>query len=257
MTSDISEEKKSCDYAENNTTQHCHESNDIPVLESPAADTKSEPPKQKSWYQKPNNWIRLLTLIFVAFYTVMTFEALIAGNRAIVYFDKATFETIDQKLPPESNGKITVFNLPISAGKAIFIRFSLTNSGNTATRNMRAILDCRPIPYGDKSRNEPFSLFHWDDKIAVPEIIGPKQTIEIGPCGATPEAILNAQMGIAPIYLMGEIRYQDRVIPWAQHVTQFSQEMAVLEFDTHTATIIAKTRGVGRHNCADEDCPAE
>jgi hypothetical protein len=73
---------------------------------------------------------------------------------------------------------------------------------------MRVILDCRPISFIVLPKTDPFANFKWDEKIARPEVIGPRQTIEVGACEAEAkgETILNAQMGIVPIILMGEIQ---------------------------------------------------
>jgi hypothetical protein len=206
-----------------------------------------------NYFYKINNWIKILTLLFVAAYTVITFNAFVSGSRAFVYFDRVVLDIEDRDVTADTGGAI--FNLPGSEGKVVYIRFLLNNSGATATRNLRIVLDCQQLGVKDPRAREPFSVFRWDDAVSVPEIIGPKQTIEIGPCGATFETILNAQIGIVPIYLMGEIRYQDRVVPWAHHVTRFSQQLIITEFSPERGVISAKTRSVGRNNCADEDCP--
>jgi hypothetical protein len=41
------------------------------------------------YFSKAENWVALLTLIFVGAYTVITFEAFVVSNRAFMYFDKA------------------------------------------------------------------------------------------------------------------------------------------------------------------------
>jgi hypothetical protein len=124
---------------------------------------------------------------------------------------------------------------------------------------MRVILDCRPFGFMDLQKIDPFTSFKWDEKIAHPEIVGPKQTIEVGPCEAEAkgETVLNAQMGVAPMILMGEIRYEDRVAwgSWAKHATQFCQRLSISSIDVDAKKISASTQSIGRHNCADEDCP--
>jgi hypothetical protein len=186
--------------------------------------------------KKSRHIIGALTLLFVAAYTIVTYNAFYAGYRALIYFDKATFDTLDIQVPPENNGKIVL-----------------------STRDMRVILDCRPVAYGDLLLADPFSHLKWDESVAHPEIVGPKQTITVGggPCDIDPSLIFNAQMGVVPIILSGEIRYKDRVEwwPWGSHVTQFSQELVILSYDDKTNKIQATTRGIGMHNCADDDCP--
>ena len=201
--------------------------------------------------------VQVLTLIFVAAYTVITGYAVVLGNRAFIYFDHAIFEKA-HTLQRESNGQITLFNLPTSTPEIIAVRFAITNAGGTPTKDARVMLGCKPIAFGDDiHRQEPFSLFTWDEKAAVSEIFGPKQTNVIGPCELDVENAVRAQMGAVRIIFMGEIRYWDAVIPWpfaTEHVTQFAQELVVIDFDQQKMTMTARTRSIGRHNCSDDDC---
>jgi hypothetical protein len=211
--------------------------------------------KAREYFAEWGNRVGILTLLFVAAYTVITYDAFFVGNRAFIYLEKTVISILDK--PVNTGGN--VFNLPSVTHRVVSFGFLLTNSGNTPTRNMRVILDCRPVSFVALRQADPFTLFKWDEKIAHPEIVGPKQTIEVGPCEAETagDVMLNAQMGTFPIILMGEIRYEDRVAwgKWARHVTQFSQRLIVTSFDAKQAKIEAKTQSIGRHNCADEDCP--
>jgi hypothetical protein len=216
---------------------------------------------QKAWkyFDEWGNRVSVLTLLFVAAYTIVTFDIFFVGNRAFIYFDKAVGQVLDQPVDPERGDRLAVFNGPWVTHKVISLSFLLTNAGNTPTRNMRVILDCRPFGFMDLQKIDPFTSFKWDEKIAHPEIVGPKQTIEVGPCEAEAkgETVLNAQMGVAPMILMGEIRYEDRVAwgSWAKHATQFCQRLSISSIDVDAKKISASTQSIGRHNCADEDCP--
>jgi hypothetical protein len=165
--------------------------------------------------------------------------------------------------PPKPKGQVVIFNLPSSTPLVIAARFTLRNEGGTATSNGRVVLSCKKVAYADSAhQQEPFSLFRWEqDGPAVSEMIGPKQSIEVGPYEISNDEgeVLNAQMGIIRIFCMGEIRYWDRVVPWPfarEHITQFAQQLIVTDFDPKTMVVKAKTRSVGRHNCAD-NCPRE
>ena len=194
----------------------------------------------------------------MAAYTGITFDIFFVGYRAFIYFDRAIVEIVDRPIPPQSGGNVIVFNGPWVTEKTVSFNFALTNAGNTPTRNMRVVLDCRPVGFVELQKTDPFAKFKWNERIAHPEIAGPKQTIIVGPCGASTadDTMLNAQMGVVPIILMGEIQYEDRVAwgNWAKHVTQFSQRLIVSGYDLKGGKITATTQSIGAHNCAD-DCP--
>jgi hypothetical protein len=155
-------------------------------VSAPYTETKSATQQNKRWYQRSNNWtvaINAATLVFVGIYTIIAFYAFIANDRAFVYFDGATFEAAHTLAPPESKGRVALFNLPSSTPLIIAARFTLRNEGGTATSKARVVLDCKKLPYADRvHQEEPFSLFRWDEEGAVSEIIGPKQSIVVGPC---------------------------------------------------------------------------
>jgi hypothetical protein len=127
---------------------------------------------------------------------------------------------------------------------------------------MRVIIDCRPLAITYLLAHDPFERFKWDEKIAHPEVVGPHQTIEVGPCEFSAEdqsgGLMDAQTGVVPIILMGEIRYDDRVNFLGfltSHVTQFSQKLILTKFDAKSSTVEASTISIGKHNCSDSECP--
>lgn len=214
----------------------------------------------KGYFRKPKNWVALATLFCVGCYTYITFRLFFVGARAFVYFDRAIIEVVDKPVPPESNGALTAYNLPSVTHRVVSMNFALTNAGNTPTKNARVVLHCAPVSANELQKDDPFSKLKWDEAVARSEIIGPKQTITVGPCEfeATSEIFLNARMGIVPFVLLGEIRYEDRVTfwPWSpQHVTHFSQQLLVDAYDEKFGNIRASTTSIGKHNCTDEDCP--
>jgi hypothetical protein len=208
----------------------------------------------------PMRIVHVLTLFFVGVYTFITGYAVILSNRAFVYFDHAIFNKAHSlTASPPSPGGPAIFNLPTSMPDVIATRFVLRNEGNTPTAHARVVLACLPVDFRDLQHiAEPYSLFKWNDHVAVSEIIGGKQSLTVGPCEFSCEATLNAQLGIIPIMLMGQIRYSDVIYPWPlskEHITEFSQRLVVKDFDCKSGRIDATTIAVGKHNCADNDCP--
>ena len=96
--------------------------------------------------------------------------------RAFVYFDKPIFQVLNK---PEADAR-GVYNLPGTLGKIVLVSLVLVNGGDTATESLQIVTSC---PYVDvdvgKLPNDPFSLFRWDDKKAIPYPVGPKQPIPI------------------------------------------------------------------------------
>jgi len=96
--------------------------------------------------------------------------------------------------------------------KVVAVTFPVVNSGNTPTKHLRSVIDCHPVGLDTPSTVDPFSFFRWEDSRSSRQVIGPKQTVDFGPCDLAEEDILNAYMGTVRRYLMGEIRYQDTLV---------------------------------------------
>jgi hypothetical protein len=234
-----------------------HEEALYAALQHTQEQKESRRQKAKRYLGKWNDIVPVLTLLFVAAYTVVTFNIFFVGNRAFMYFDKAIVEIVDRPIRPQVAPGVVVANPPSVTEKVVAISFSLMNAGNTPTRNMRVVLDCEPVGFAALT-TDPFLKFNRS-VTPHPEIAGPKQQIIIGPCETSTagDTMLYASNGFVPIILMGEIRYEDRVAwgRWSKHVTQFSQRLIVTHYDPANNKIVATTQSIGAHNCADEDCP--
>jgi len=137
--------------------------------------------------------------------------------------------------------------------------FSFTYSGNTPSKALQIMLHCELVaPQRAASLGDPFSLLKWNDAQMVRRSIGAHQTITVSNESydfKNPDVLLNAQMHIVPVFLTGEVKYEDWIEPL--HRTQFAHQLAVHEtgkmpgFDGMSV----ETEPVGAHNCTDEDCP--
>jgi len=56
-------------------------------------------------------------------------------------------------------------------------------------------------------------------------------------------------------YVIGEVTYYHIFNPNDQHITQIARNVAVLAYTETPAAVFTYVTPVGRHNCADEDCP--
>jgi hypothetical protein len=169
-------------------------------------------------------------------------KALGAGQRAFGNFEGNKINFVDTK--------------GVGPGKVFGVWFRVINNGNTSTKNFPATVMCKSTDIKDLP--EPFILFAWDDKRAVSDIIGPKQTKDFGPCNLLPEEVRKLNEGALAMYLLAEVRYRDLIDPGVPHVTQFSQRLYVSDLDEKLPTpkFNWSSDSVGRHNCADDDCPS-
>ena len=167
-------------------------------------------------------------------------KSFVATERAFINFDPIR----PQIASPDIAGKPQVLQ----------IAFFADNSGATPTNKLRTQILCHkegpPTQPAD-----PFTFFKWDDSVAIPLVIGPKQLVPVGHCEVDTDTLLNMNMGIVHLYLMGEARYEDFVDPGMPHYTQFCWELYITNFDAVHMEKMAWSYGVrGRHNCADDDC---
>jgi hypothetical protein len=152
---------------------------------------------------------------------------------------------------------LSVDTSPATSGKVVGVFFYVSNSGNTQTKDFRAISYCKPLPARDTTE-EPFSLFVWDDKLAVSNLIGPKQKKDIGACNVMLDQLPQIQAGDVVMYLLAEVRYKDRIDPNRPHKSRMSEQLFVSGVHTNDkgiAEFVHSTEPKGRNNCADEDCP--
>jgi len=107
---------------------------------------------------------------------------------------------------------------------------------------------------------DPFDLLKWDDGKVIRRSIGAKQTISVSTetCDfKNSDVLLNAQMHVVPVFLIGDVRYEDWVDPGRPHYTQFAHRLVVNYAGRGDAFegMNVTTDPIGKHNCADDDCP--
>ena len=138
-------------------------------------------------------------------------------------------------------------------------KFSFTNAGNTQTKSLQIMIHCQLVS-ADRRINDPFDLLKWDDAKIIRRSIGAKQTIVVSNDSCdfkNNDALLNAQMRVVPIFLTGELIYQDWAEPGPVHRTQFGHRLVVNDHgrDNDFTGMSVTTEPVGKHNCTDDDCP--
>lgn len=187
-------------------------------------------------------------------------KTLLIGQRAFVHLERIDFAVTDNWVTyVETAPNITLWNAPKNMGKMIRSNFSLTNSGNTPAKSLLIMLHCELVGAGKKV-DEPFNLMKWDGSKVVRRSIGAKQTIvlSVESCDfKNSDILLNAQMGIVPVFLVGFLTYEDWIEPGKQHRTQFAHRLIVNDYgrDNKFTGMSVSTEPLGTHNCTDEDCP--
>jgi hypothetical protein len=202
-------------------------------------DTKSE----KGYWQKPNNYIRIATLVAVAIYTgVQIYQTnLIRSNnivsqRAFVY--------------PSASQLLSVLSPQDRAVTSAAVIVALTNSGNTPTRDLEFLIRCA---ISVDSLQEPWGLLYQGSIESLPQFLGPHATTT-AVCSFPINQFQKITKGELHGYLVGDISYRDRLAPDIWHKTQFSEELTMGNFDETTKVSSGLFVTRGRHNCTDEEC---
>jgi hypothetical protein len=144
--------------------------------------------------------------------------------------------------------------------KAANFFFNITNSGNTATKELKVVGKCAPSA---EDMQEPWALLYQQPTSPTePGFIGPHQPITNG-CSFSFEQIRAMSDGKLFGYIMFDIGYRDRLDDRIQHKTQmtmFLQQVAITQQTpnpqqptVNSVTFLGVNRG--KHNCADEECP--
>jgi hypothetical protein len=186
-------------------------------------------------------------------------KAFVSGQRAFVHLEGID-ESIADNWEIETQG-YGVWNAPKNLGKMIHSKFRLTNAGSTPTKNLQAVLHCELVaPQRVTSIRDPFMLLKWNDAEIIKHSIGAHQTVAVSSEGCdfkNPDVLLNAQMQIVPVFLIGYVKYEDWVEPGRIHKTQFAHRLIVHETGKMPGFegMDIETEPVGSHNCTDEDCP--
>jgi hypothetical protein len=230
--------------------------------------------KSQSWGQIPfaylkQNSVGLVSGIAAVVAAVYTFvqaniseKALLIGQRAFVHLEGIDHSIADNwDIHIESNGALTLFNAPRNLGKMVRTTFRMTNAGNTPTRNIQVMLHCQLVAHQQVgSLNDPFTLLKWNEADVVRRSIGAHQTLSFTQASCdfkNSDVLLNAQMMIVPVFLIGDVKYEDWIEPGITHHTQFAHRLVVHEVGTMPGFegMDVTTEPVGKHNCTDEDCP--
>lgn len=183
----------------------------------------------------------LIATGFAAYYTgqqwITAHETLVVSERAFVNLGGVA--TVNAKDPDPNKGA------------SLGMITSLTNSGNTRTRGLEFWVKCVTSP---TKLVEPWGLLHQEAEEHLPQVIAPKSSVPVV-CSFRKSEAADILDGKLFGYLMGDIRYQDIFEPNNRHVTQFSLGVTLNKYTETPFTADAQLSPVGKHNCADEDCP--
>lgn len=136
-------------------------------------------------------------------------------------------------------------------GNAMAITAVLTNSGTSATRDMRFFMRCvtsrEPVA-------EPWTLLFQAKIEKLPLIIGPHANATAR-CAFDPEQLRGIADGTLSGYVLGDITYRDRFDGEMLFRTQFSWQLTDVRVEPGSGQIALTAVPHGEHNCADEECP--
>lgn len=157
-----------------------------------------------------------------------------AVNRAFVYFVRLNVSFI-----PSSS----IQNEWDAEGMAIW-----GNSGNTQTTHLHHVVAC----FGSrKPIAEPFKSIQWVTEFQS-DVYAPRTTDNSsGLCNISSEVIKEINAKRTHFYFCGFVTYGDTLDRTALHRTEFCYELATIDRNTGRFT----GTSVGKHNCADEECP--
>jgi hypothetical protein len=165
-------------------------------------------------------------------------DTLVVSERAFVYL--AGVNSLVTKDPDPKKGEfLTVFT-------------TLTNGGNTRTTGLELWVRCATSA---TKLVEPWGLLHQETEEHEPLVVAPKSNVPV-PCSFKKSDVGDMADGRLFGYLMGDIRYRDIFEPNNRHVTQFSLAVTVNKYTEGSPFVVeSQVSPIGKHNCADEDCP--
>jgi hypothetical protein len=203
----------------------------------------------KGYWSKPNNYIRILTLLAVAIYTGFQIwqTHLIRSNNVVSQRAFISIRPIVGYISLDQSGQPAAANFPVD----------FVNNGNTGTRDLHALYKCAPSV---ENLQEPWSLLHQGPQLTTNTrfFVGPHSS-EGGGCGFTFDNIQQMIQGHLFGYLLVDTSYYDRIDPSILHRTQMALRLTNVAIDaTHTPLMLTYvSSSVGQHNCADEECPSD
>lgn len=216
-------------------------------------------PKQtqapQNYWSNPASWVALATLIAVLAYTgIQMWQTVLIRQNNVVSQRAFVFAELGQFFPGFDASDLTT--------KIVVFVTRLTNSGNTATKNLTFAVACRRSP--DNLR-EPWGLLYQEPLEYTPTVLGPKGASTVQ-CKFTLADLIQIQKGKLFGYIIGDITYRDRLDETILHRTEFELKLSSVDVrfksedktgDVLTPDITVSLSNVGLHNCADEECPPD
>ena len=127
----------------------------------------------------------------------------------------------------------------------------LTNSGNTATKELKFFVRCvtarEPVA-------EPWTLLFQDKIEKLSQVIGPHSSATAR-CAFNPQQLQEMAAGKLHGYVLGDITYRSRLDDNIPYRTQFSWQLADVHVEPAGGQVALTAVPHGQHNCADEECP--
>jgi hypothetical protein len=164
-------------------------------------------------------------------------DTLVVSERAFVHF-----------------GGLTAFptNTPDPTRAEFLGMFSLLiNSGNTRTTGLEFSVRCVTSPM---RLVEPWGFLHQEAEEHLPQVIAPKSSIT-AICNFKKSEVADIFAGKLFAYVLGDIKYGDIFDTLNRHLTQSSILVYITKYTETPFYAEAFTTPIGKHNCADEDCP--
>jgi hypothetical protein len=147
--------------------------------------------------------------------------------------------------------------------KADTFGFNMINGGNTPTRDLKFTLRCIT---DDSDDEEPWGLLYaTGDKVKhSPGFIGPKSA-QAAYCSFTFDQMKEIAAKHVYGYVLADISYRDRLDPQIPRRTEMSLkigsafvQLPITQGQSQVPASVAVTfENQGKHNCADEECPAD
>jgi hypothetical protein len=188
------------------------------------------------------HWVNVVTMLAVLVYTGVQIcqtylirQNNIASQRAFVF------------------SQPTVLQIGINPEKipALGVFISLENSGSTPTKDLTSKIVCEP---SIASPIEPWDFLKQHKIETTPVFIGARARSTVQ-CSFTMEQIKQMGVGMLHGYVLGEIVYYDRIDPSLLHKTHYAYELFRPIINQPNNTVETALVTVGKHNCADEECP--
>jgi hypothetical protein len=202
--------------------------------------THTPPAQQKKGYwQRPNNYIRIATLIFVGLYTVFSYCLItitrsnnVAAQRAYVFLRDISIQ--------RGNG----------SGFDVIPLWE--NTGNTQTKNMTGYLS-RHFGPGDLQTDFTYIDIPSDRK-SVPLLLGPKavSTVTFDVIDKRCFAQFNSRDIFNKFYIWGWVRYND-IMTEQRYITRFCWDVSEIIFSQDGSTARFSHALCGEGNCTEED----